>query len=181
MKNTKTNNVISEFTPNENVYQAIIESLPHIVWVADSQGEIIFINQAWKTLIGYEPEEGLGVKWAESIHPDDTPGLMVKWQEAYENNKDYNGECRFVTKEGAMVHCSFIGMPIRNKEGKTVNWVGINLDITAQKKVEAELMCKIKELEDINNLMIDRELKMIELKNENKKLRAQLNVNDSLK
>ena len=39
--------------------------------VVAKKGEFIKINPAWKTCLGYEPEELLGKKYIEFVHPDD--------------------------------------------------------------------------------------------------------------
>jgi hypothetical protein len=47
-------------------------------------------------------------------------------------------------------------------------------DITQHKQAEVAIKTKIEEIEKTNNLMIGRELKMVELKKENEELKKQL-------
>lgn len=56
--------------------------------------------------------------------------------------------------------------PVRNSEGTITSGVVIFHDITAKREVESVLKQKIDDLERFNNLMIGRELKMMELKKE---------------
>ena len=163
--------ILLSFTTAEKVYQAIIESLPHIVWVGDSDGQVTFMNKAWHDLTGYSMEESLGEGWAAAIHPKDAPELLKKWGNAYTHGEPYQGECRFVNKDGTVIYCTFIGLPVRDENGEITNWVGMDLNITKEKILEKELKDKISELEKMNQMMVDREMKMIELKKEIQKLK----------
>jgi len=169
----------NETSPNQHrlrdsVYRAIIEALPHVIWVTNSEGEAIFLNRAWKEWTGREVEASLGSRWTESVHPDDAPALLASWQRAYTDGAPYAGECRFVAKDGSCTHASFIGVPVRNKSGNITNWFGINLDVTNLKRTEESLQEKVRQLEIANDAMIGRELRMVELKKENRRLRALL-------
>ena len=64
------------------------------------------------------------------------------------------------------------GLPVMDENGKIINWVGIGLNITAEKIAEKKLQNKILELEKINEMMVDREIKMIELKKEIQELKS---------
>ena len=51
---------------------------------------------------------------------------------------------------------------------------GIIEDVTSRKRTEGELLRRTKELEEMNNILVGRELKMVELKEENKELKKQM-------
>ena len=157
---------------SEDVYHAIIEAIPHVIWVAQSNGDVTFLNQAWKEWTGREVKDSWETRWAESIHPDDAPAQLAKWERAYSEGAPYEGECRFLTKDGSYKHASFIGVPVRDGSGTITNWFGIDLDVTDLKRTEEELRDKIRKLEIANDAMVDRELRMVELKDEIRRLRA---------
>ena len=156
----------------EIVYQAIIEAVPHVIWVAESEGQVIFINRAWKEWTGREVEDSLGTRWTESVHPDDAPELLAKWKRAYSEGAPYEGECRFVTKDGSSKHISFVGIPVRDESGTITNWFGIDFDVSDLKRTEKQLRDKLRQLEIANAAMVDRELRMVELKDEIRRLRT---------
>ncbi len=160
----------------EQIYKEIIETLPHVVWVGDSEGKVVFMNESWEDWTGMTNSDALGYGWAEAIHPEDADALLKKWENAYKNGAPYDGECRFVHKNGMVLYCSFLAKPIFDKTGKITNWIGLDMDISPMKCIENKLKDKVRELERINDLMIDRELKMAELKGEIKLLKAQLTI-----
>ena len=122
-----------------DVYRTLIETIPHVVWVADREGNVTFLSPAWKEWTGREVEDSYGTRWTESIHPDDAPELLGKWKAAYTEGARYQGECRFVREDGSLKHISFIGSPVRDDEGRITNWVGIDVDITEIKNAEERL------------------------------------------
>ncbi len=164
----------------EQIYKEIIETLPHVVWVGDSEGKVVFINETWEGWTGMTSEEALGHGWVNAVHPEDVAELLSKWENAYKNGAPYYGECRFVHLNGTILYCSFLAKPVFNSEGVITNWIGLDMDISPMKCVENKLKDKVRELERINDLMIDRELKMAALKSEIKILKAQLSIKTEL-
>ncbi len=67
---------------------------------------------------------------------------------------------------GTKHYVSVNAAPVRNNEGTITAGVVLFHDITGKRNTEMALQQKVDELERFNNLMIGRELKMIELKKE---------------
>jgi len=129
------------------VYKTLIESVPHVIWIGTSDGQVTFLNKAWEKWTGREIEESLGTKWAESVHPDDAGPLLKKWENAYSLGKPYQGECRFLHQNGRVLYCSFIGIPVKDADKKVKFWAGIDYDITELKKVQQSLKNTNKDLD----------------------------------
>ncbi|MCH8021328.1 sigma 54-interacting transcriptional regulator, partial [candidate division KSB1 bacterium] len=131
----------------EKLYRTLIESIPHVIWLGSADGQVTFLNKAWQEWTGRDIEESLGSKWAESVHPEDAPGLLAKWERAYKHGEPYNGECRFKAKDGSYKTITFIGTPVRDESGKITSWAGIDIDITERKQAEEALRQANDELE----------------------------------
>ena len=67
-------------------------------------------------------------------------------------------------KDGSFYWVDASIAPIFGKDGKIAKYIAVRFPITENKKFEEELSVKIEELENINKLMVGRELKMVELK-----------------
>src|ERR671930_1669359 len=52
-------------------YQALAESLPHLVWTCRPDGYCDFLSRQWIDYTGRPAEEQLGDGWAEHLHPED--------------------------------------------------------------------------------------------------------------
>lgn len=62
-------------------------------------------------------------------------------------------------------------VPLKDSNGKIIGIIGFARDVTKNKQLEDEFKTHTQELERMNNLMIEREMKMIELKKELEKLK----------
>jgi len=122
------------------IYKTLIDYIPQVIWIASSNGQSTYLNQAWEKWTGREIEVSLGTKWAESVHPDDIGPLLNQWENAYSLGKPYQGECRFVHRNGRVLYCSYIGVPIKDADKKVIFWAGINYDITELKKAQKSLL-----------------------------------------
>ncbi|MCH8193332.1 MAG: response regulator, partial [Planctomycetes bacterium] len=105
---------------SESLHGAILEAAPQIIWQADADGSITYINQAWEDTTGMPKEEALGSGWTSVIHPDDAPELIAKWERAYAHGESYSGECRFRSKDGSYRTFDFVGTPVRDTSGKII-------------------------------------------------------------
>ncbi len=74
-------------------------------------------------------------------------------------------------KKGEKRSVEVHGYPVFDEKGEVAEVIEYSIDITDKKQKEGELKKHLKDLEKVNSLMINRELKMIELKEEIKKLK----------
>ncbi|MCG8608024.1 PAS domain S-box protein, partial [bacterium] len=136
---TKLAQAESALAAQEALYRTLIESVPHIIWMADSSGSILFLNEAWYALTGQSRKDSFGNGWVRALHPDDLPNIRDKQQHGYKNGTAYRGEYRLLAKGGTYKIVEFVSTPVRDKTGNIINWVGINTDITERKRAEEEL------------------------------------------
>lgn len=61
--------------------------------------------------------------------------------------------------------------PVLDDDGLLINFVGVQQDVTKRETMTNELEQTNTDLKALNKLMVDRELKMIELKEELQKLK----------
>ncbi|GJM06680.1 MAG: hypothetical protein DHS20C10_04140 [marine bacterium B5-7] len=122
----------------ENLFRTLFESIPHIVWLADARGYVNYLNKAWTDVTGLPRETSLGRNWTDSIHPDDLPILLDKYNDS-NMHLTIAGEARIRAKDGSYRTMSFIETPIFNSRGTPTRRVGINTDITEIKSSEKRL------------------------------------------
>lgn len=127
-----------ELQTREHLYRTLIESIPHIVWLASSRGDVTFINSAWTQVTGLPRETALQHGWERAIHPKDLDMLLGKYNDK-NHHLTISGETRIRAKDGTYRTMSFIETPIFDLEGKPLYRVGINTDITQIKESEKRL------------------------------------------
>ena len=76
--------------------------------------------------------------WEQGLHPDDSFGRSRVIQAAVNGQRDFDTEFRVRHPDGTVVHLKANGIVLRNEEGKPLRMIGLNIDITERKTVEAE-------------------------------------------
>ena len=164
------------FKETEEKFRKVTESLFDPLVIMDDKGIITFWNTAAEKFFGYSAEEVLG----ENLHKLLNPGkydvehslalsnFMKTGQSPILNNAV---ELSVKDKYGNIVPVELSASPLIL--GKKIYAVGSLRDLREKKKQKEEIEDKMLQLERFNKLMIDRELKMIELKEELKKYKKE--------
>ncbi|MGZ9102886.1 MAG: PAS domain-containing protein [Rhodoplanes sp.] len=71
-------------------FSRLAESLPQIVWIADTDGKNVYFNQKWVDYTGLSLEESCGDGWNQPSHPDDRQLAWNAWQNAVTKNEIYS-------------------------------------------------------------------------------------------
>jgi PAS domain S-box-containing protein len=131
------------------------------------------INEAFLEKLGYSSEEIIGRTSEELdlfVDPEKqqyVSNLLAK------HGRIKNVELEVRGKDGTIITGLFSGEIIDNQKEKS--FLTVMTDITPQKRAKKELQEKIDTLQRYKKVTVDRELKMVELKKENKKLKKELN------
>ncbi len=152
---------------SEEKYRSIFESLQDVYYRTDKGGLITTISPSIENYIGIKPEILIG-KSASSFYknPKERDTMLVELS-LKGTVKDY--PLTLIGKNGSIIYCSLNARILRSSSGETEGVEGLLRDISERKLANDSLQTKTKDLERLNNLMIGRELRMIELKDELKK------------
>ncbi|MEW6673735.1 MAG: PAS domain S-box protein [Thermodesulfobacteriota bacterium] len=163
------------------------------LWDWDLVTNQVHYSTEWKRQIGYKDHEiGNDFKeWESRVHPDDLGPTLEKAQASIAaKRKDHQVEFRFRHKDGSYRWILAQASVIPDASGRPIKMTGSHIDITERKQTDEELKKyrekleelvkertaqieeKITEIEQMNRLFVDRELKMVELKEKIKELEA---------
>jgi len=157
----------------EDRYRETLGNLNDSIYIADSEGTIKFISTVIKTITGFEEKEVVGKKILSFVYPDDLPAVTERLKKILEGQKLGPLEFRITKKDGGNIYIQTHSRPIL-KDGKIVGINGIISDISVRKQLEAEAKERSESFENLNRIMVNRELKMIELKEELEEMKSQL-------
>ena len=151
-----------------------IEHSPASVVITDLSGTIEYVNPKFCEVTGYTAEEALGQN-PRVLKSGDRPAEFYKelWDTILAGD-EWHGEFRNRKKNGEIFweHASI--SPIRDAQGKITHFVALKEDITDHKQAEGALRERTDELEAFNEAMVDREGRIIELKEEVNRLAREL-------
>lgn len=154
---------------SEEMFKAIVDTAKDAIVMMDDKSRVILWNRGAELMLGFSEKEMIGKEFhkiipANPTHRSKTDNLL---------NFGKTGESSVLNKS--------MELPVRNKKGEKIiidlliartkikgRWhaIGIMRDITERKRNELAISTRSEELERLNKLMIGRELKMAELKQE---------------
>jgi PAS domain S-box-containing protein len=145
---------------SEEIFSQFMENSPIFIFFKDIEMRSLKLSRNYEQMLGRPIKELLGktmnelfpTEMAKKMMADDLRILNEGKQ--VEIEEDLNGR-QYTT----------IKFPIY-KNGKPQYLAGYSIDITESRKAATELKRKANELERFNNLMLGREIRMIELKKE---------------
>lgn len=128
----------AELGKRERWFRELAESMPQIVWTADPDGSINYINDRWTKYTGQI--DPMGWTWLNRVHPEDVPRIKDTWKNVLRNNTDYQMEIRVRGYDDSYRWFLSRAVAIRQDGGPITQWFGTHTDIHDQKKIESQLM-----------------------------------------
>jgi PAS domain S-box-containing protein len=123
---------------SEERYRALTELSPQLVFMSRPDGFITYCNQWGLEFTGRSLDRLQGDGWAECIHPDERDRIYNVWMKATREVSDYDIEIPFRRADGEYRWLYTRALPVTEESGEIAYWIGISLDITDRKQIEAE-------------------------------------------
>lgn len=145
-------------------FQQAVEQSANTIVITDLEGKIIYVNPKFTELTGYSVAEAIGQNPRILKGGKTTAEEYAHLWATITTGKEWHGDFHNKKKNGEFFWETATISPIKDARGKITHFVAVKFDITAQKQLQADLNEKMIALERMNKFMIDRELKMTELK-----------------
>jgi PAS domain S-box-containing protein len=113
----------------------LAESVPHLVWIADAQGALVYLNRQWFDYTGLAAHDD----WAVAFHPDDRAALLQRFTQALHSGEDFTAEVRLRAVDGSHRWHVLRALPV-GEEPATRRWYGGFADIEDQKQAQDVLL-----------------------------------------
>jgi PAS domain S-box-containing protein len=158
----------NKFSELKKQSETLFNLIPSAVFTVDRDKKITGWNKAAEKITGFSAEEIIGHKCSKfTLSPcEEKCGLL----DEKVKKPIYGKECIIKNKKGEKIKISKNVGTLRDENGKFIGGIESFEDLSEIKKVQKKLEEKIQELKKMNDLMIGREEKMIELKEKIKKL-----------
>ena len=155
---------------SEKRFRTVADSAPVMIWMSDIEGSYTYVNRTWLDFTGRSLEEELGSGWQKSVHPDDVKSVTETYEKAFSRQASFSMEYRLKQKSGTYGWVFSRAIPHFALDQTLLGYIGSCVDISDIKRIEEQKQQYIEEMESMNRIMVERELKMIELKEKIKKL-----------
>lgn len=138
----------------DRVYDATrpsVEDIPGLGWFAYPDGRLRFLNPAALKFIGVSPEkmrEWIDTDdwWTQFVHPDEVDRCVANWRHAMKTGEPILEEQRVRRYDGTYRWFRDTAVAARDERGRIVGWYGHTQDIDDQKRAEAALHEREREL-----------------------------------
>ncbi len=111
-----------------------------LICLHEPSGHYIFVTEASKSILGYTPDELIGLNPYNFFHPDDLTRIQEESHKPVLEGQAPNSiEYRIQRKDGVYVWLQTLTTPILNQEGRVYQLLSSSRDITEQKKLQLSL------------------------------------------
>jgi PAS domain S-box-containing protein len=123
----------------EQRFSALAETLPQMIWSADSNGVKTYCNRNYLEYTGKTSVEEMNESWHQLLHPEDRAPTIEAWNRSIQSEEPYLSEYRMRRHDGVYRHFLERAVPVRNEAGEIEQWLGSSTDVHDQKMAEEAL------------------------------------------
>ena len=119
---------------SEKQFSTLVDNMETLAWLANADGWIFWYNNRWYEYTGTTPEEMEGWGWKSVHDPEQLPAVLERWQNSINTGEPF--EMVFPLRGADKIFRPFLTrvIPMKDKEGKVIRWIGTNTDISEQRK-----------------------------------------------
>ncbi|MCD4773040.1 MAG: PAS domain S-box protein [Bacteroidales bacterium] len=186
---TKQKTAEQKLIKEQEFSNTLIQASPIFFVVIDANGKTIMMNDSMLKALGYTIDEVKDKDYLRTFVPKENHKLLFKvFKGLIQNHKGQLNENQILKKDGEMLLIEWHGRPILDEQGNLDYFFGAGINITERRKAEQELAKhrehleelikertqeledKNKKLEEFNDLFVNREFRIKELKDRVKDL-----------
>eukprot|EP00439_Symbiodinium_sp_Y106_P087615 s1_g151.t1 len=140
-------------------FRLVAEAIDHSVLMTDTDGYLVWANPSFTEMTGYTLDEVIGRKPGHFLRaPESEPSTIAAIDRHIRYHKGLDTEVLNMTKDGRRFWAQLEIRPVLDADGEAINFIGIERDITEDKRTEAaleanrvELQQRINDLQDAKN------------------------------
>jgi PAS domain S-box-containing protein len=113
-----------------------IDTVPGFLWSADPDSEPTHLNQRLLEYYGIGFEDFKHSGWQAFMHPDDFPETAKALSHAFQTGASFQAGHRLRRSDGEFRWHHSRAEPLRDRQGRIIQWYGLSVDIDEAKKAE---------------------------------------------
>lgn len=119
--------------------RAALDTIPGLVWLAEIDGSVEFVNRRWLQYTGLSQAEAVEWGWTQAIHPDDVSALSETWQRVRKSGVRGEADARLGRFDGEYRWFTFTAEPLHDEAGIILGWCGTCIDAHEQRQARDAL------------------------------------------
>jgi PAS domain S-box-containing protein len=129
----------------ETRYRTLVEQTPAIIYVQEplessNPKAVTYVSPQYETILGYPPESKIidEEHWNRIVHPEDRERVLAEEARTDQTGEPFNVEYRVIAGDGRVVWVRDEATLVRDEEGQPLYWLGVQYDVTEQKREAQE-------------------------------------------
>ncbi|MHC5856480.1 PAS domain S-box protein [Nostoc sp.] len=110
----------------------------------DAQGRYIAVNRVYATIAGYQPEEMLGMKWQQTVYPDDIEHMIDAYHQMLKDGR-VEAEARGIKKDGTIFYKQVVMISAYDEQQQFVGQHFFMKDISDRKQTQEALKQQLRQ------------------------------------
>ena len=143
---TKRKQVEEAVQRSERRHRELIENNPEGISIVDFNQKIIFVNQAFATIFGYEVDELQGMDALNLVSQRDREKVLA-WTSQRRKGLTSAYQVETIRKDGERRIVRVSAVPWRNDEGDIAGSISVVIDVTKRVYAESKLATSLRDLE----------------------------------
>lgn len=131
---------LASLQESEDRFRSLVDNLPLMIWIIDTEGKITFANRYWSEFTGHPIDEIYSPKGGEGIHPDDSERLVESWLQTSATHLPYHSEYRRRYRDGQYHWMSAYAIPRFQADSTFIGYIGFTIDINHEKNLQIQLL-----------------------------------------
>ena len=126
-------------------YRTLVEQIPAVTYIqepieSDNPKAITYMSPQYEAMLGYPANAEMVDEehWLKTLHPEDRERVLAEEVRTDETGEPYRVEYRQIARDGSVVWVRDEAELVRDAEGEPLYWLGVQYDITEQKRTEEE-------------------------------------------
>jgi PAS domain S-box-containing protein len=149
---------------SERQFHTLADSIPQLVWMAETEGKIFWFNSHWHDYTGTAVEQTSSHDWQAILSPASLQEARGRWVQALETRTPFELELSLRGKDGQYRPFLTRAVPLRDAAGAVYGWIGTHIDISERKHSEQEIRsardtaeAALRNLRETQNSLIETE------------------------
>jgi PAS domain S-box-containing protein len=143
MESLRQNEAVPRPETVENRLRLVIDTIPCLIISAEPDGSFDVVNRWWLEFTGFKLEEIQGWGWRAALHPGDAGRVVKEWRAGLASGEPFETEARVRRVDGEYRWFLLRNVPLRDEEGRIVQWYGTGHDTDDLKRATDRLRLAI--------------------------------------
>ncbi len=125
----------SALSTSQRRYQELLEAMPQMVWTANADGRIEYVNRRWVDYTGLDAAQAALAGWDYVLYPEDRQPTWDAWKKATAEGSVLEIEHRLRRASDNDYRWHLVrAVPMRSATGEITSWLGTCTEIEDQKR-----------------------------------------------